>query len=228
MSAVLAAAALVVATGSIAALALADARLGLVGLAAALLGAGLLADPLPGPAILGVRLTAALLAVALLRAAAPAVEPRGAMAHTEAPAHPGWLAAALLGVAGGVAGLALAAGLASFEPVIGPVLGSGGALAADATSAASSLLTPASWALALAGGIVAIALPALLTGVGLRRAAAAVLFVQAAVLARVGLAGQPGALEEVVLGVLLVATATAASLIAAAGRAVPEGGARQA
>src|SRR5438874_8345544 len=65
----LVAAALIAGTGAIAALAPIDARLGLVGLTASLLGATLIADPLPSPAVLGIRLSAALLAVVILRAA---------------------------------------------------------------------------------------------------------------------------------------------------------------
>jgi hypothetical protein len=224
MSAALLAAALVVASGSIAALASADARLGLVGLAAALAAAGLLADPLPSPAIVGVRLTAALLVVTLLRTAGPPAVARhpATEAETGRQAHLGWPAETLLGLAGAVAGIAIAAGLASFAPVTGSDAGT----AAPLTIA--SLLSPAALALGLAGLIAAIAAPALVSGVGLRRATAAVLLVEGVFLARIGLAGPPAVLEEVVLAALLSAVAAAAGLIAAAGRAAPEGGLRQA
>lgn len=224
MSAVLVAAALVVATGSIAALASADARLGLVGLAVALVGAGLLADPLPGPAVLGVRLTAALLAVAILRAAIPLVENRRPVTEPEAAGrtHLGWPPEALLAIGGAVAGAAISAGLASFAPITGT--GERPAVA----FLGGSPLAAASLALALAGGLAAISLPALLSGAGLRRATAAVLAVQGAVLARVGLAGAPGVLEEIALAVLLVTVAAAAALLAGAGRTLAEGGSRQA
>lgn len=223
MSVVLVAAALVVATGSIAALAAGDPRLGLVGLAAALVGAALLADPLPGPAVLGVRLAAALLAVAILRASEPAasIQARPSEPDAEGRSRLGWPAEAMLGIAGGVAGLFIATGIASFAPVGGTGVGPGpGPLDAAVVLAAGSL------ALALAGLIAAISLPALLAGRGLRRATAAVLVTQGAILIRIGLAGSPGALEEVVLAALLVAVAIPAALLAGAGRATAEAAAR--
>ncbi len=223
MSAVAVAAALVVAAAAIAALALADPRLGLVALAAALVGAALVADPLPGPAILGVRLSAALLAVAVLHAAGPTVEARRGAGGSDIDGHSqlGWPAETLLGLAGGAAGLAISAGIASLAPV-------------TATSGAvpsflgGSPLSAESLALALAGGILAIALPAVAAGAGLRRATAALLTVQGVVLARVGLGEVPSVLEEIVLGVLLVTVAATAALLASAGRTVPEGGPGQA
>lgn len=219
MSAVLLAAALVVATGSVAALAAGDARLGLVGLAAALVGAGLVADPLPAAAILGVRLTAALLVVAVLRGAVPAVAARRRSIEPEVDVQPhlGWPAEVLLGLAGGVAGLAVAAGL----EVLTPLGGTG--TPAELSLGAGATISAAAVELALAGGLVAISLPALVSGAGLRRATAAVLAVEAALLARIGLAGPPAALEEVVLAVLLLSVAAAAALFAAAGRTAPEG-----
>jgi hypothetical protein len=223
VSALLVAAALVVATGSVAALATADARLGLLGLAAALVGAGLVADPLPGPAIVGEHLTAALLAVALLRAADPPVEHRQGTVERDVDSlgHLGWPVEALLVLAGAAAGLAISSGLASF----GPITGSAG----TATPlVAGSPLTVAGWSLALAGGLIAISLPALLNGAGLRRASAAVIAVQGVLLARSGLAGPPDPLADVVLALLLVTVAAAAGLLAAAGRAAPVGSPRQA
>ena len=218
MSIVLVAGALVVASGSIAALASSDARLGLVGLAAALVAAGLVADPLPGPAILGVRLTAALLAVAVLRASGSDAAPRRRVTEPgpDRLAHLGWPAEGLLFVAAALAGLAFAADLATFAPVTGPVT-SAGLVLGGWTVSLSSL------ALGLACGLGAIALPALVAGAGLRRATAAVLAVQGAVLARVALAGPPDILEEIVLGGLVVTVAAAAALLAAAGRAGREG-----
>jgi hypothetical protein len=170
-----------------------------------------------------VRLTAALLAVAVLRAAGPAVDARRRTTEPEADAqfHLGWPAAALLGLAAAVAGLAISAGLASFAPITGPGTTPGPRLFGGSPVSVESL------SLALAGGLVAISLPALLSGVGLRRATAAVLAVQGVVLARAGLAGPPGVLEEVVLGVLLVTVGAAAALLAAAGRGVPDRGPRQ-
>ena len=215
MSAVLVAAALVVATGATAALAATDPRLGLVGLAAALVGAALLADPLPTPTVLAVRLSGALLAAAVLRAFDPGVTPGRAQPPEpdgEARSRVGWPAEALLAIAGGLAGLIVATGLASFAPD-----GAGGASGAAPFDAAI-FLSAGTIAMALAGALAAISVPALLAGRGLRRAAAAVLATQAAVLLRFGLAGPAGVLEEVVLAALLVAVAAAAALIAGAGR----------
>lgn len=217
----LAAAAIVVAAGAIAAMAAAEPRLGLVGLAAALIGAALLADPLPSPAVLGVRLTAALLAVAMLRAAAP---PPAARRVAEEPDHDGrsrlgWPSEVLFGAAGGAAGLAIVAALPAFVPVVGDPGGPSGIGHAGVLSAAGV-------AFGLGSAIEAVALPAVAAGgVGPRHAAAAVLLTQGAILLRIGLAGPPGVVEEIVLGVLLIAVAAVAALLASVGRAVPEGGA---
>ena len=218
MSVVLVAAALVVAIGSIAALASADARLGLIGLAAALIGATLVADPLPGTAILGVRLTATLLALALLRASTPASSHHRAM--PEPGSHLGWPGEGMLGLAGGLAGLAIAAGLASFVPVTGTGQEPLQRLLVGGTPSAGAV------AMALGAGIAAMTLPALVIGRGLRRATAAVLVTMAAILLRAALGGEPGPLEEVVLGALLVVVAAGGALVASAGRAVAEAAVR--
>lgn len=224
MSALLVAAAMVAAAGAIAALATGDARLGLVGLAAALIGAALLADPLPSPAILGVRLTAALLAVALLRASgspAPIRRGPGEPEH-DGRSRLGWPAEILLGVAGATAGLAIAAWLASFVPVSGSDIE-----VAPVGLVPGEPFTAAALALAVSGAIAAIALPALLADqVGLRRATAGVLLAEGAILLRVGLAGPAGVVEEIALATLLVAVAAVAALLASAGRAVVEAGAQ--
>jgi hypothetical protein len=215
MTILLAAAALVVAAGAIAALAPGDARLGLVGLAAALIGAAILADPLPSPAILAVRLTAAMLAIALLRAAAPG--PHGSIrpVHHDG-SHLGWIAEAMLGIGGGVAGLAIAAGITTFTVI-------GAAPALPAATPALPFLTERGLAVGLACLMAAVALgPALLERTGLRRATAGVVVVQAVVLLRLGLGGRPGALEEVALAALLVAVAATGALLAAASRPVPD------
>jgi hypothetical protein len=216
----LVAAALVVWCAAVAALAAGEPRLALVGLAAVLIGAAVLADPLPAPAILGARLAAALLSVAVLRAAAPAPTPRRDSSADDPPAasHLGWPAAVLFGAAGAAAGLAVVSALPAFVPVVGNGTGWRGI-------GGGGLLDAPSLAFGIGCALVTLALPALtLERLGWRRAVAAVLLVQAAVLLRVGLAGPPGPVEEVVLGALLIAVAAAAALLASAARAAPERG----
>ncbi|HET9682367.1 MAG TPA: hypothetical protein VFP19_10040, partial [Candidatus Limnocylindrales bacterium] len=193
-------------------------------LAAGLLAAGLIADPLPGPAVLGVRLTAALLAAALLRASGPA-DPQRRRAEEPDAEHRsqlGWPAEAFLFAAGAVAGLAVAAGLAAFAPVTGT------GAAGSPSLLPGSVTSPESIGLAVASGLAAISMAAVVAGRGLRRASGAVLLVQAVILARVALGGAPEVLEEIALGVLLVAAAAAAGLLASAGRAAVVQGLRQA
>lgn len=208
--------ALVVGTGAVAALEAGEPRLGLVGLAAALLAAGLLADPLPSPAILGVRLTASLLGVAMLRAVAPLPVPRRVEDEgDEARWHVGWPAAVVLAAAGAAAGLAIAATLPTFLPVGG----------ADALAdVGAGVLGPAGIALGIGCGLLVLAIPAaVIEPLGPRRAAAVMLLLQAAILLRVGLAGPPGLVEEIVLGGLVIAVAATASLLVGAGHVAAAG-----
>lgn len=221
MTALLVAAAVIAGTGAIAALAPVDVRLGLIGLTASLLGAVVLADPLPSPAILAIRLTALLLAVVTLRTAASSRTVRGPgergwsarEPHAEpAEARPGWLSGLLLGVAGAVAGLAIGG-----RVILGVM--PGGDVGQPAVVAPTDLLSPAHLALGVAGLMVAIALgPLLVERTGLRRAIAALLAVQAAILLRVALVAAPDVLEEVVLGTILVAVAAAGAMLTIAGR----------
>jgi len=216
VTALLVAAAVIAGTGAVAALAPIDVRLGLIGLTASLVGAALLADPLPSPAVLAVRLTAALLAVVTLRAAmaAPASrrdgDARGWSGHPAA-ARIGWPVEALLGVAGGVAGLAIAGGITVFNKV------GGGDIGQLPAPVATDLLAPTSLALGIAGLLAAIAVGPLLTEpTGARRAMAAILLAQAVILVRMALAPAPGVLDEVVFGTLLVAVAAAGAMLTAA------------
>ncbi|HXI46419.1 MAG TPA: hypothetical protein VNH13_08970 [Candidatus Acidoferrales bacterium] len=216
MTILLAAAALVAAAGAIAALAPGDARLGLVGLAATLIGAALLADPLPSPAVLAVRLAGAMLAIALVRAGVPATGDRPADSAHHAGSRLGWVAEALLGLSGAVAGLAIAAGITTFTPV-------GGAPVLPSTTSSLPFLTEAGLAVGLAGLMAAIALgPTLLDRAGLRRTVATVVTVQGVILLRLGLAGRPSALEEVALAALLVAVAATAALLSRAAQPGPD------
>lgn len=224
MTALLVAAAAIAGTGAIAALAPGDVRLGLIGLTASLVGAALIADPVPSPAVLAIRLTALLLAVVTLRIAAPTTTPRAAgergwSAREPQPEpgepRPGWPSQAFLGVAGAVAGLAIASRM-----VLGAA--TGGDVGQPAVIAPTDLFSPEHLALAVAGLMAAVALgPLLIEHTGLRRAIAAVLAVQATILLRVALAPAPGVLEEVVLGTILVAVAAGGAMLTVAGRGAP-------
>ena len=224
MTALLVAAAAIAGTGAIAALAPGDVRLGLIGLTASLVGAAFLADPLPGPAVLAIRLAALLLTVVTLRTAAPKVTRRATgergwsvrEPHAEAgEPRPGWPAQVLLGVAGLVAGVAIASRL-----VLGPV--TGGDVGQPAVIAPADLLSPQHLAFGVAGLMLAIALgPLMVDRTGLRRAIAAVLGVQAAMLLRIAFVPAPGVFEEVVLGTILVGVAAAGAMLTVAGRATP-------
>jgi hypothetical protein len=225
VTALLVAAAVIAGTGAIAALAPVDVRLGLIGLTASLVGAALLADPLPSSAVLAIRLTALLLAVVTLRTAAPVPPPRAGERgwsarepHAEpGEPRPGWPSGVALGVAGLVAGLALAGRL-----VLGTA--TGGDVGQPAVIAPTDLLSPEHLALGTAGLMLAIALgPLLIERTGLRRAIAAVVVVQATILVRVALVPVPGVLEEVVLGTVLVAVAAGGALLTMAGRVAPSG-----
>jgi hypothetical protein len=217
MTVLLLAAALVVGTGAIAALAPLDVRLGLVGLTASLVAAAFLVDPLPSPAVLAVRLSAALLAVVMLRAAGVAVTSGEERRNIEAArgwtgrhrgSELGWPAEVLLGAGGATAGLAIATGLRVFT-IIG-----GGDVGQPPAAAAPALFSAPSLGLAAAGLILAVSLgPVLLEPTGLRRAIALVLATEAALLARMAFAPGMAILDEVVFGALLVAVAAGAAAL---------------
>jgi hypothetical protein len=218
MTVVLVAAALIAGTGAIAAIAPIDARLGLVGLTASLVAAGLIGDPLPSPAVLGIRLSAALLAVIMLRAASRSVAGRDletgrGWSRHERSSSLGWPAEILIGVAGSVAGLAIAHGLAlqaipGVNPLPAPGLG-------DLSSAPALALSAAGLMLAIALG------PVLFERVGLRRAIAAVLVTESVLVGRVAMAPDATVLAEVGAGLLLVAVAAGTGVLAAANASGP-------
>ncbi|MBI3750671.1 MAG: hypothetical protein HY263_03300 [Chloroflexi bacterium] len=225
MTVLLVAAAAIAGAGAVAALVPGDVRLGLIGLTASLVGAALIADPMPSPAVLAIRLTALLLAVVTLRTAAiPAATPRTAgergwsarEPHAEpGEPRPGWLSVLLLGVAGAVAGLAIAGRL-----VLGTA--TGGDVGQPAVIAPTDVLSPERLALGVAGLMVAVALgPLLVERTDLRRSIAAVLAVEATILLRVALVPAPGVLEEVVLGTILVAVAAGGAMLTIAGHGAP-------
>jgi MFS family permease len=99
----------------------------------------------------------------------------------------------------------------------------GGDVGAPATTAPPELLSALSLGLGTAGLMLAAALgPVLVERHGLRRATAAVLVVEATILLRIVLAPAPGALEEVLFGILLVGVAAAGALLAVMGYVGPE------
>jgi hypothetical protein len=199
MSPILAGVALAVAAGAVIAASSREARAGLIGLTLVLALGPFLSDPIPGPAILGARVVTGILVAYLLRAAAGADEPAGIGSRI------GWPATGLFALAAAIAGLSIASGLASLEP--------SGPPRAGGTDIAAVLTAPA---LALAAGLASLAVglaPALLgrkawrTGIGL------LLVVQGVVLARVGVAGPPGELEQLGIDGFVLTLGAAAAML---------------
>lgn len=223
MTVLLLAASLVVATGAIAAVAPSDARLGLVGLTATLVAAALVGDPLPDPGVLAVRLSAALLAVAILRTT-PVPVPAGGRSDAgrgwsrqlrlrrafagvgvRDASRLGWPAVVALGVAGAAAGLAVGARLDTLAAIAASAPAPGGGGSVDL---GSELTSAAGLSLGLAGLLTAIAVgPALFGRLTLRGSIAALLLVQAAELARLGFGARPSVGEEIVVALVLVVAA---------------------
>ncbi len=199
MSPVLAGVALAVTAGAVIAASSREARAGLIGLTLVLALGPLLSDPIPGPAVLGARVVTGILVAYLLRAAAGADEPAGIGSRI------GWPATSLIALAAAIAGLSIATGLASLEPT---------GLPRAAGTDIIAVLTAS--ALALAAGLASVAVglaPALLgrkawrTGIGL------LLVVQGVVLARVGVAGPPGELEQLGIDGFVLTLGAAAAML---------------
>lgn len=225
MSLALVAIVLAIGAGAVIAVSTRDARAAAIGLAVALVGAALLADPPPSAAILGVRITAALLAATLIR-----------WAGREGPRQfspLGWPAEALLATAGAVAGLGVAAGLASIGaafPGGGPFEGSGGpggpglGLGPGAPGApfGEAALAALALTVAAAGILAAVGAAPMLHGrPGIRRGIGLVLVTQAVLLLRLGIAGPAEDLEEIARAGLLVACAATGAALARATAQAP-------
>jgi hypothetical protein len=208
MNPTLAGVALAVTAGAVIAASAREARAAYLGLALALCLGPFLADPLPGPAILGARVVTGILVVYLLRFVSGGADARGFGSRL------GWPAEAVFAAAAAIAGVALAGSLAS--------LGPGDAVPAPTIPDA---LTPA--ALALATGFACISLgftPALLSRIPTRTVVGLLLVAHGLVLARTGLAGPPGELEQLAVAGVLLAIGAAGTVIAAfERRAVPDG-----
>ena len=212
MTAVLAAGAAIAVLGAVVALAARDARVGLLGLLASMVGAMFIADPLPTAAIAWVRLSGAVLTVAILRAAiatgraGPAERGWTGRIHRVAPAGLGPVVLALLGAAGAVIGLAIGTSISG--------------VAGTAVTRLVDLATAPTLALGAAGAALAIAIgPALLGPTSARRAMAGVLVVEAVELVSTGLGSSPGVLGEIGFATVLIAVAAGGAAAAAVGTA---------
>jgi hypothetical protein len=200
VNAALAAVTVAVAAGGIAAVSARELRAALVGLAVVLVGSSLLADPLPPPATLGVRIVAALLAVAILQSLVPTPRPDD---EPDTRSSIGWAAESLLAAAGMLGGIGIALGLnaAIAEPGASPTGIDG--------------LTPPVLITGAAATLFAIAVtPAALGRLGGRRAIGLVLLTQSVILVRAGLIGAPGDLEQIAMAGLLLGASTAAAVLA--------------
>lgn len=178
-----------------------SARIGLVlviGLAPAL------ADPLPGPAAFAARIVGGLLAVVLLS---------GLDLAKRSGSRLGWPAETVLAVAGFVAAGAVALALADLGA------GAGDAPGTPSPGATDLLARIGIGGLALGAGaaVLVTCLRAFLADADpKRRAMALVAVVQGLALVRTGLAGPPGAVEQLAVVAMTVAAAAAGSAVAAA------------
>jgi hypothetical protein len=200
MNPALAGVALAVTAGAVIAASSREARAALVGLALTLGLGPFLTDPLPGTAILGARVVTGILVAYVLWAVTAETEVQGLGSRIGWPAE----TAIALGVA--MAGVAMAAGIEALAPSGPPPGADAGPLDA---------LTPS--ALALAAGLASLVVglaPALLGQRALRTAIGLLLVVQGIVLARTGLAGPPGALEQLGIDGVVLALGISAALIA--------------
>ena len=200
MSPTLAGVALAVTVGAVIAASSREARAAFIGLGIALGLGPFLADPLPGSAVLGARVVTGVLVVYLLRAAAGGGEAPGQ------PSRIGWPSATLLTIAAAMAGVAIAASLVALQPFPEDPAQATGIL---------DLLTPSALALAAGLGSFVIGLgPAFLGRHALRASIGLLLVVQGVVLARTGLAGPPGELEQLGINALVLAVGAGGVLLA--------------
>lgn len=197
MNPTLAGVALAVTAGAVIAVSAREARAACIGLALALGLGPLLADPLPGPAVLGARVVTGILVVYLLRAVTAGTDVRGLGSRI------GWPAEAMLAVAAGIAGIAIAGTLTSLQP------GSSGPAGGPLDVLTSSAVTLAAGLAAIAVGLT----PAFLAGNPLRTVIGLLLVLLGVVLTRTGIAGPPGELEQLGVDGLLLAVGAAGALI---------------
>ena len=199
MSPALTGVALAVTAGAVIAASSREARAAMIGLMLVLGLGPFLADPLPGPATLGARVVTGILVVYLLRAVSAGGKAPGFGSRI------GWPAEAVLALSAAIAGVAIAASLEALAPGA-PSLGDGSNLL--------NTLTPS--AVALGAGLASLVLglaPAFLGRRPLQTAIGLLLVVQGVVLARTGMAGPPGELEQLGIDGLLLAIGAACALI---------------
>jgi hypothetical protein len=199
MNPALAGVALAVTAGAVIAASSREARAALVGLVLTLGLGPFLTDPLPGPAVAGARVVTGILVVYLLWAVSAGDEVRGLGSRI------GWPAETFLALGVAIAGVAMASGLETLAPGC-PGQAAGGPLVS---------LTPP--ALALGAGLASLVVglaPALVGRHPLRTAIGLLLVVQGVVLARTGIAGPPGELEQLGIDGLVLTVGASAALIA--------------
>ena len=198
MNLALAGVALAVTAGAVIAASSREARAALVGLVLTLGLGPFLTDPLPGPAVAGARVVTGILVAYLLWAVSAGDEVRGLGSRI------GWPAESLLALGVAIAGVVMASGLEALAPGA-PGRAGGGPLDA---------LTPP--ALALGAGLASLVVglaPAFVGRHALRTAIGLLLVVQGVVLARTGIAGPPGELEQLGIDALVLTVGASAALI---------------
>ncbi|HEV8490013.1 MAG TPA: hypothetical protein VGQ58_09530 [Candidatus Limnocylindrales bacterium] len=196
MNLLLAAVAIVVVAGGVIAVSSRESRPAILGLTLAAVAAPLVADPLPDMLPLASRLVAAILGGFLLWVAV-----RGQPATRGS--RLGWPVEGLLAAAAAVAGFG-AIGIVAPGPAAEVLVGAGRAVVAPREALAAGFATGA-----LAIGPIFAGRDVLRLGTGL------VLAVLAAQLVRVGLAGSPSGLEQIVTAGLTVVVAGASATLAA-------------
>lgn len=211
MNPALAGVALAVTAGAVIAASSREARAALVGLVLTLGLGPFLADPLPGAAVLGARVVTGILVAYLLWAVTAGHEPRGLGSRI------GWPAETILALGVAIGAVAIAAGLETLTP---------GGPGRSEDAGPLDTLTPS--ALALAAGLASLVVglaPALVGRQALRTGIGLLLVTQGIVLARTGVAGPPGDLEQLGIDGLVLALGTSAALIAfIARRSAPDAG----
>ncbi len=212
MNPIIAVFAVAVTVGAVAAISAREPRLALVGLALTLGAASFLSDPLPPLSTLAVRVVGAALAAYLLRAALTAAagssgrqDSSGRRADgSTGGSRLGWPAESLIAVTAWIVAVSISVRIEALRPT------GAGVLATDLVS----MLTPD--AMITAAGLAAIVV-ALVTALsardGARTAVGTLVLMQGLLLFRIGVAGSPGDLEQLVGVALLIAVAIAGSVL---------------
>lgn len=199
MNPLLAGVALAVVAGAVVAVSMRDPRVVILGLAATLLASPLLAEPVAEPLGLAARLVGSILAAYLLWIAVRERTGIGPVAPATGGSRIGWPAEVLVAASAAIVGFA-AHGLGA--PAGGPALASAAGFA-----------------------VAALAVAPLLTGRDILRVGTGMfLLFDAALVVRIGLAGAPGRLEQLVTAVLFITLGGALAALAMAARTDGAGG----